>query len=72
MQRKEKRKEEMKSNIKKMIEAVKKNKTLPDTTMTDALTKALVHPAFRVRDMKKEAIDMGAHGAKEYFGGGTV
>jgi uncharacterized protein YlaN (UPF0358 family) len=69
--KKEKRTKEVKKDIKKIIENIKKahkNKTIPETTMSEALTKALVHPAFRERDMRKEAMDMGAHGAKEYFG----
>ena len=51
------------SNLKKQA----KNKTIPETTMSEALTNALVHPMFRERDMQQEAKDMGAHGAKEYF-----
>ena len=61
-----------KMDIKELISNLKKaskNKTIPQNTMSDALTKALVHPQFRERDMRKEAMDMDAHGAKEYFGG---
>jgi hypothetical protein len=59
-----------KADIKNLISNLKKaakNKTVPETTMSEALTKALVHPQFRERDMRQEAIDLGAHGAKEYF-----
>ena len=59
-----------KADIKNLISNLKKaakNKTIPETTMSEALTKALVHPQFRERDMRQEAIDLGAHGAKEYF-----
>ena len=59
-----------KADIKELISNLKKaakNKTVPETTLSDALTKSLVHPAFRERDMRQEAKDMGAHGAKEYF-----
>jgi len=52
------------SNLKKQA----KNKTIPETTMAEALTKALVHPIFRERDMKQDAIDLGAHGAKDIWG----
>ena len=59
-----------KQDIKELISNLKKqakNKTIPETTMAEALTKALVNPAFRERDMRQEAKDIGAHGAKEYF-----
>jgi hypothetical protein len=59
-----------KQDIKELISNLKKqakNKTIPETTMSDALTKALVHPTFRERDMRQEAKDIGAHGAEEYF-----
>jgi hypothetical protein len=59
-----------KADIKELISNLKKaakNKTIPETTMSEALTKAMVHPAFRERDMRQEAKDMGAHGAEEYF-----
>ena len=52
------------SNLKKQA----KNKNVPETTMSEALNKALVHPMFRERDMRQEAVDLGAHGAKDYFG----
>jgi hypothetical protein len=61
-----------KQDIKNLISNLKrasKNKTIPETTMADALTKALVHPQFRERDMRQEAIDMGSHMSKEMFGG---
>jgi hypothetical protein len=61
-----------KEDIKKLISNFKKEvkkKDIPKTTMTDALTKALVHPMFITRDMREEARAMGSHGAKEYFGG---
>ena len=67
-----------KQDIKELISNLKKaakNKTIPETTMTEALTKSLVHPMFRERDMRKEAMEMGAHMSKEMFGGedgGTV
>ena len=60
-----------KADIKELISNLKKqakNKTIPETTMSDALTKALVHPIFRERDMKQDAIDLGAHGAKDIWG----
>ena len=59
-----------KEDIKDLISNLKKQakkKVTPETTISDALTKALVHPAFRERDMRQEAKDIGAHGAKEYF-----
>ena len=59
-----------KADIKNLISNLKKaakNKTIPETTMSETLTKDLVHPQFRERDMRQEAIDLGAHGAKEYF-----
>jgi hypothetical protein len=61
-----------KADIKELISNLKKaakNKTIPETTMAEALTKALVHPKFRERDMRQEAIDMGSHMSKEMFGG---
>ena len=61
-----------KADIKELISNLKKaakNKTIPETTMSEALTKALVHPQFRERDMRQEAIDMGSHMSKEMFGG---
>ena len=58
-------------DIKKVIEGLKKSvkesKPKQKTSMSEALTKALVNPAFRERDMRQEAIDMGAHGAKEIW-----
>ena len=59
-----------KEDIKDLISNLKKEakkKALPEPTMSDALTKALVHPKFRERDMREEAKEMGAHGAKEFF-----
>jgi hypothetical protein len=59
-----------KADIKELISNLKKqakNKTIPETTLSEALTKALVHPIFRERDMRQEAKDIGAHGAEEYF-----
>jgi hypothetical protein len=59
-----------KKDIKELISNLKKqakNKTIPQTTISEALTKAFVHPYFRERDMREEAKEMGAHGAKEYF-----
>lgn len=60
----------MNKQIDKIVKAMKKEVVKP--SMGEALTKALVHPTFRVRDMRQEAMDMGAHGAKEYFDNGTV
>jgi hypothetical protein len=55
-------------DIDSIIKKLKKAVPAKHTSMSEALTKALVHPAFRERDMRQEAMDMGAHGAKEYFG----
>ena len=61
-----------KADIKNLIKNLKKaskNKVIPQETLSDALTKRLVHPQFREKDMRQEAMDMGSHGAREYFGG---
>jgi hypothetical protein len=58
----------MSKRIEKIISNLKKVVKEKPTTLSDALTKALVHPAFRERDMRQEAKDMGAHGAKEIWG----
>ena len=61
-----------KLDIKNLISNLKKaskNKTIPETTLSEVLTKALVHPQFRERDMRQDAMDMGSHLSKEYFGG---
>lgn len=60
-----------KEDIKKLISNLKKaskNKVIPSETISDALTRAFVHPAFRVKDMKEEARNMGAHGADVWGG----
>jgi len=59
-----------KIDIKNLISNLKKagkNKTIPNSTLSNDLTKSLVHPTFRERDMRKDAMDMGAHMSKEYF-----
>ena len=61
-----------KADIKNLIKNLKKaskNKVIPQETLSDTLTKRLVHPQFREKDMRKEAIDYGSYGAREYFGG---
>ncbi len=45
--------------VAKMKEAMKVAPKLPLVTK----------PTHRERDMRKEAMDLGSHGAKEYFGG---
>lgn len=57
------------SIIKKLKQAAKPEKP---TTMSDSLNKALVHPMFRERDMRKEAVDMGAYEATEFWGEGSA
>ena len=60
-----------KQDIKELISNLKKqskNKVVPETTFSEALTKALVHPQFRERDMREEAKELGAHGAKDIWG----
>ncbi len=59
----------MNKSIDKIIDGFKKANPRSKTPLTDALTRALVHPTFRTRDMRQEAMDMGSHGAKEMFGG---
>lgn len=48
--------------IKKMLAAVKK-------TAKQETPKAPEPKLHRERDMRQEALDMGSHGAKEFFGG---
>jgi len=61
-----------KADIRSLISRLKKqakNKGVSQSqpSMSEALTKAFVHPEFRERDMRQEAKDIGAHGAEEYF-----
>lgn len=55
-------------DVNKLIGKLKK--VSPKPSLSEDLTKALVHPEFRVRDMRQEAMDLGSHMSKEMFGGG--
>ncbi len=37
--------------------------------LNDKITEALAPKPYRERDMRQEAMDMGAHGSKDYWGG---
>lgn len=52
---------EKNKSILKKISRVKKQIDLKSTVVKT--------PIFRERDMRKESIDMGSHGASEYFNG---
>lgn len=56
-----------KVDIKKLIDEIKGSRRRED--LGKKLTESLVHPQFRVRDMRDEAKDMGSHEADKYFGG---
>lgn len=51
--------------VDKLKKAIKEHK---QSNLSEALNEKLVHPMFRERDMRKEAMDMGSHGANDYFG----
>lgn len=76
-----------KPNIAKIIASIKKEKASVKSAPTsasaspskpafafnkDKAQRPIIHGDVRVRDMGKESIDMGAHGASEYFMGGTA
>lgn len=55
-----------KIDIGKMIASLKA-KSNPN--LNDKITEALAPKLYRERDMRQEAMDIGAHQAKDYFGG---
>jgi hypothetical protein len=55
-----------KINIKKLIKEIKGEASYTKSVKPPV---ARVEKQYRERDMRKESIDMGAHGAKEFFGG---
>jgi hypothetical protein len=57
-----------KADVSKILKAIKNEKKVDG--INEKLTKALVNPMFRERNMMQEAMDMGSHGASEYFGKG--
>ena len=48
---------------------IAKIKSLKKPDWNDKITEFLVNKQFRQRDMRQEAMDIGSHGAKEFFGG---
>jgi hypothetical protein len=55
------------SIIKKLMQA--KPKMRERKSLNELITDAM-HKPINQRDMRQESIDIGAHGAREYFGGG--
>jgi len=55
-----------KPNISKLVKSIKANLKAPEAKKVQA--KPTIS-TFRERDMRAEAMDLGSHGAKEYFGG---
>lgn len=55
-----------KLDVKKMLEKVMKSASKEAPKKVQSLNQP------GIRDMRQEAIDLGSHGAKEYFEGGTA
>ena len=55
------------SIIKKLMQA--KPKMRERKSLNELITHEM-HKPINQRDMRQESMDMGAHGAREYFGGG--
>jgi len=57
--------------VEAMKQAAKAAKPKPNSVPFNPLFKPKDKPTINERDMRKEAMDMGSHGAKDYFGDGT-
>jgi len=59
----------MTSKIKtdKIVEAMKAAAKIAKAKPVNKVFNPVIKPSHRERDMRQEAIDMGSHGAKEYF-----
>ena len=55
-----------KLDIKKIVEAMKPVKVIKKAPDSPSITK-VKEQGIRVRDMRQEAIDIGSHGASDYF-----
>lgn len=59
-----------KVDIKKLISKIKMDKKEEKPRGSMRIDIDYTKPNYRERDMRNDAMDMDAHGAKEFFGGG--
>jgi len=61
----------LKTNIKKIIQSIKKTKESVEKLERKPMRLDIDYEKkYQQRDMRQEAMDMGAHGASEIWGGG--
>lgn len=57
-----------KINVNKIVEAMKLASKVGKPKEPKGLFNPIIKPTHRERDMRQDAMDMGAHQAKEFFG----